>query len=142
MGLLVSSTLRLVYNIEAPRVCSACGSTKTNNRWYRDGNSGYHCNRCQMKLVYNPRWHPLTNPRRIVFKGKQIYLTEIKESLRKGICSLCGVRVGQFHPVTGHYCKQTHMHHLQYDPSNPLAHTIEVCIPCHKQEHRRLLKKI
>jgi hypothetical protein len=92
-----------------------------------------------MKLVYNPRWHPLTNPKRLAFKGKQVF---VDEAPRKGICSLCGVRVGQFHPVTGHYCKQTQMHHLQYDPENPLAHTIEVCVPCHKQEHRRRLKKV
>jgi DNA-directed RNA polymerase subunit RPC12/RpoP len=137
MALLISSTLRLVYNIEVPlQVCSNCGSTKTSNsHWYRDGKSGYQCHPCHMKLVYNPRWHPITNPKRINFKGKQVFLDEAP---RKGVCSLCGIKVGQFHPVTGHYCKTTHMHHLQYDPENPANYTIEVCVPCHRQEHQRL----
>jgi hypothetical protein len=131
---LVTSTLRLVYNIDGPRVCSNCDSTKT-SQWYRDENSGYHCNRCHMKLVFNPRWHPITNPKRINFKGKQVF---VDEPSRKGICSLCGTRVCQFNPKTGHYCKTTHMHHLQYDPKNPANYTIEVRVLCHKEEHQRL----
>jgi hypothetical protein len=141
MTLLITSTLRLVYNIESPRICSTCGSTKTiledgkYPHWYNDGNGGYWCNRCHLKLVVNPKWSHINNHRRIEFKGKQIH---IDKNPRKGICSLCGIKVGQFHPVTGHYCKTTHMHHLQYDPENPANYTIEVCVPCHKQEHQRL----
>jgi hypothetical protein len=139
MPFFVASTLRLVYNIEglSCRICSNCGSTKTimdkgkYPHWYSDGNGGNFCNRCHLKL--------LINIKRILFKDKRVLLDKPP---RKGVCSLCGIKVGQFHPVTGHYCKQTQMHHLQYDPENPLAHTIEVCVPCHKQEHRRRLKKV
>src|ERR671925_1357891 len=122
MALLISSTLRLVYNIEGARSCSNCRSTKTimdkgkYPHWYSDGNGGNFCNRCHLKL--------LINIKRILFKDKRVLLDEPP---RRGICSLCGVRVGQFNPKTGQFCKQTNMHHLQYDLTNPKNYTIEVC---------------
>jgi hypothetical protein len=135
----ISSTLRLVYHIEQCRTCSVCAATKTYNlKWYRDGNSGYyHCSHCHQNLVYRPKWNPLTNPRRINFKGKRIYLAKPP---RKGVCSICKTKVGQFHPRSGNYVRATHMHHIEYDSNNPSANTIEVCPSCHRQEHQKKKK--
>jgi len=44
---------------------------------------------------------------------------------RIGVCSMCGDRP-----------KKTNMHHTKYDPDNPLAYTIELCVPCHAHVHR------
>jgi hypothetical protein len=41
---------------------------------------------------------------------------------RHGICSQCG------------YQGFTAIHHIMYDPINPLAYTIELCVKCHKAE--------
>jgi len=57
--------------------------------------------------------------RRIWFKTKRVY---VKDCPRTGICSLCR-RKGL-----------THLHHIQYDENEPLAHTIEVCPSCHMKE--------
>ena len=32
----------------------------------------------------------------------------------------------------------THMHHLQYDENNPIAHTIELCPSCHTKTHHEM----
>ncbi len=61
--------------------------------------------------------------RLITFKGKQIML---KERPRIGVCTNC------------HEERLTNLHHEQYDEANPLAHTVELCVPCHNSEHKRL----
>lgn len=61
--------------------------------------------------------------RTVRFKGKRVWL---KENPRKGICTDCG-KPGR-----------TLLHHIKYDKSNPLAHTIELCIGCHNRQHRIL----
>jgi hypothetical protein len=74
---------------------------------------------------YNTKWNkifsPITNPKRLVFKGKRI---RIKENPRIGVCNLC-------RNVVPFDCKQTQMHHEKYDENNPLRYTIEVCASCH-----------
>jgi len=64
--------------------------------------------------------------KRINFKGKLIGL---EKEPRIGICSKCGksVKKGEI--------KRTNLHHLKYDPKNPLNHTIELCVGCHNKIH-------
>ena len=57
----------------------------------------------------------------IRFKDKYVYLNK---KVRIGICSKCGKQGGK-----------TDIHHDKYDDSNPLAHTRELCVLCHKLEH-------
>jgi hypothetical protein len=61
---------------------------------------------------------------RIAFKNKRPI---VKFNPRIGVCNLCRA-------VVGIDCKITHMHHEQYDPENPLKHTIELCVSCHKKK--------
>lgn len=63
--------------------------------------------------------------RTIIFKGKRILL---EENPRKGVCEICkrSVAKGEI--------KQTNMHHQYYDPKNPLAGTIELCVACHNEQ--------
>jgi len=61
----------------------------------------------------------------ISYKGLDIFLGY---DPRIGVCNICRA-------VRGWDCSKTVMHHELYDDSNPLAHTIEVCIPCHYGIH-------
>ena len=54
------------------------------------------------------------------FKGKWV---ELEFNPRLGKCSKCG------------FNGRTHLHHKQYDESNPLKNTIELCASCHRAEH-------
>jgi hypothetical protein len=56
----------------------------------------------------------------------------LKINPRTGTCKKCGISVHD-----GKY-KRTHMHHIKYDQSDPLAHTIELCPACHCAEHKLL----
>lgn len=109
-------------------------SKKEYMRLYRKNHPEYVIsNRERTKLYYkehpevrkrgHDKWHPITNPKRMWFKNKSISL---KENPRTGVCSLC------------RYQGKTHMHHTQYDKSDPLKHTIELCISCHGKESYRL----
>lgn len=69
-----------------------------------------------MKLIYNPT----ISTKRIRFKGKFISLNL---EPRTGVCNLC------------RFVGLTHMHHTQYDESDPLKHTIEICASCHMKIH-------
>lgn len=105
------------------KICSNCQSQETyKNQWYYHNNKSF-CKKCQNKLFVNPKWHPLTNNKRIKFMGKVILLDR---NPRTGICSKCGVK------------RVTNLHHLLYDELDPLAYTIELCQSCHMTESIRL----
>ena len=55
-------------------------------------------------------------PNVFTFKGKKVKATE---PVRVGICSNCGFK------------GYTHLHHDDYDESNPLLNTRELCPKCH-----------
>lgn len=59
----------------------------------------------------------------VTFKGKRI---ELDFEPRKGICSKC-------HKIDN----RTHLHHTQYDESDPLRYTVELCASCHGAERRK-----
>ena len=61
------------------------------------------------------------NKKRIKFKGKTLV---IDHNPRTGKCSKCD-RTDML----------TNMHHTRYDESNPVAHTIELCVSCHATLH-------
>ena len=68
--------------------------------------------------------------RRISFQDKRLVLPF---KPRTGKCSACG-KIGK-----------THLHHEKYDPKDPLAHTVELCISCHmtitwQQQPSRLIR--
>lgn len=63
------------------------------------------------------KWH---SENKILFKNKRIILNY---NPRKGICQKCGKN------------GRTNLHHIQYDDNDPLAHTIELCVGCHRKEH-------
>ena len=108
--------------------CLNCQSTKTyvSKQGYEQWNKGY-CQKCYNRLFSNPKYNPKNrekwNPKRMYFKDKQIIL---KHEPRTHICSECG--------------KQgvTHLHHTQYDESDPLKYTIELCVSCHAKESYKL----
>jgi len=77
----------------------------------------------------NPQKIPFYRHRLLNFKGKQITL---ENSPRIGVCSNCG------RSVESGVIKRTQIHHLKYDDNNPLDHTIELCVRCHRQEHAKL----
>lgn len=116
-------------------ICSLCGSNKTNidsrtgrERWARSPNGGYLCLHC-----YNAPYHAEYSPRRFRFQGK--YLLADRNP-RTGICALCNRKV-----VDGDI-RRTNLHHFSYDPSDPLAHTIEVCVRCHRRIHAGIIQVI
>ena len=117
------------------RVCDNCRSDKTyiNKRggyhWYKHDDKWY-CEKCNNKLFKNPKWKPITVPRQMYFKTRQIYL---KENPRTGICCLCGA-------VSGIDCGRTSIHHILYHDEDPLRHTIELCNSCHRMTHWRTNK--
>jgi hypothetical protein len=59
--------------------------------------------------------------RRLRFKG--VKLTVSKEPVRIGKCTECGAQ------------GLTNLHHWKYDDRDPLAHTQELCVPCHARIH-------
>jgi hypothetical protein len=80
--------------------------------------------------------HQHGNPRRIFFRGRKIYL---KKPPRTGVCSRCGVAVGEVMDVKrGLVCGRTQMNHLWYDADDPLSGTREMCVPCHRRYHKKL----
>ena len=62
---------------------------------------------------------------RVTFLGKQL---QLDSNPRRGVCSQCG------------FVGRTDLHHIKYDPTNPLANTIELCKPCHRKGHIRKAK--
>ncbi len=136
---------------EPKRVCSNCGSTETRWRrkrrkngtlgtpypvWCRDGKGGNWCYRCRTKLVDHSKWHPIHNKiyntRRLKFKGKLVFLDATP---RVGVCNFCRAVVGEINAQFGKLCKQTQLNHEMYDEPNPLAHTVELCVPCNCKWH-------
>ena len=69
--------------------------------------------------------------KRIKFLGKTIYVSEN----RTNVCTKCGRKYPE------ELTQQTCMHHEIYDHQNPLAHTIELCKPCHNRLHHALRRK-
>ena len=68
------------------------------------------------------------NVKKIKFLDKYIYL---KSNPRTGTCNHCRRSVGNGE------IKRTNIHHIKYEPQNPLAHTIELCVSCHNKEHTK-----
>ena len=54
--------------------------------------------------------------KKVHFLGKNISLGF---NPRRGVCSICA------------FIGRTDLHHIKYEPSDPLAYTIELCRPCH-----------
>jgi hypothetical protein len=116
-------------------VCYACGGT-VSRIWYwnydREDNS--LCNQCFVRL-YLREYHrehsrkrkEFWGPRRVSFKGKRVQLNFIP---RKGVCEWCHKTISRGE------IKTTHIHHIEYDPTDPMAHTVEVCQSCHTTFHK------
>ena len=58
----------------------------------------------------------------VSFKGKTI---QLDFEPREGKCSQCD-------KIDEH----THLHHTQYDDTDPLKYTVELCHTCHMAQHR------
>ena len=124
------------------RICSICNSSKTyiTKQGYEDWrhwNGEFLCKNCAAKEYKkaNPEKQKLNHlkhsPNRIKFQGKTI---QLPNNPRKGICSNCK------RTVSSGEIKRTNLHHTKYDPLNPTAHTIELCIRCHMKEHEKILE--
>jgi hypothetical protein len=123
------------------RICCNCGSDKTRIRkrdnrpspiqeWYKY-KDGYICNKCYCKLIDNPKWNYINNPKQLRYKGRGI---QLKENPRTGYCSLCT------NNIYDGSCKRTHMHHFaEYHDDDPLRDTIELCVSCHRREHGKYI---
>jgi hypothetical protein len=101
--------------------------------YYKEINKKYRDEHKEERSEYNKkyyqehieRWeefHKDRGPRRILFKDKRITLDDIP---RTGVCSWCG-----------NTKLMTNIHHTQYDESDPLKHTVEICVSCHAKEHK------
>ena len=93
------------------KICKECYNTKKRKYWKTPEAN-------KRKQVTKRRF----DLRRIFFQGKRIAL---KENPRKNICEECGRK----YPDELSY--QTSVHHVIYDPADPLAHTKELCNSCH-----------
>lgn len=62
------------------------------------------------------------NKNRILFGEKRIFLGNVP---RTGFCEMCE------NNIFDQSCTRTAIHHFQYDETDPLAHTIELCAACH-----------
>lgn len=99
---------------------------KKQQKWYINKlkyNREYTKNHPEVRQKFldtHPNYVKNWNKKRINFKGKQIPL---RYNPRLGVCMFCG--------------KQgiTNLHHLKYDENNPVEHTIELCMSCHRKEH-------
>ena len=122
--------------------CTGCGSNSTHhnpetgaNWWYLTP-EGYLCRRCYKRLIVNPKFAQRTGEwsktHRIRFTPDEKRKIQVYDSipLRIGVCEGCGSSI-----ASGEISK-TDLHHLAYDTSNPLAHTIELCVRCHTQLHQ------
>ena len=85
---------------------------KAYNKWYNETHPE------KLKTLAHIR-----NTQRIRFNGPQI---DLDHNPRIGVCNKC------------RFVGQTHLHHEKYDKSNPLAHTIELCIPCQNKERNNV----
>ena len=65
--------------------------------------------------------------RRFEFLGKTLLA---ESNPRINVCSNCG-------RVVGDEIKRTNIHHKLYDTQNPLAHTVELCVGCHRKAHTK-----
>ncbi len=118
------------------RKCASCDSMDTyiNKNgvpiWHNHNkDNNFLCQSCYDFYVNHPAYRPF----RISFKGKDVY---VNKRPRKGICKLCGKKIGDTY--TDCYGKQkiikfTHMHHNKYDKSDPIKHTKELCPSCHSE---------
>ncbi len=124
--------------MESKRFCVICLSDKTyvtkkgKPQWYKHGDFDY-CNKCQNKLVSNPkrpnRNYPKNNDKVFKFKNKTMFSNQ---PVRKGICSQCGRKKGDKYIIWGEEkIVKTHLHHIEYHDDNPLKSTIELCASCH-----------
>lgn len=73
-----------------------------------------------------PERRKATLKKQVSFMGKRIRL---KFNPRKGVCQECGRSVSKGE------IKQTLIHHLKYDTTDPLKHTVELCLSCHFKKH-------
>jgi len=100
--------------------CKACGGKKPVCQKCRDRSKQWRKNNPERQASYKGRL--------IRFKGKHIWLSH---NPRIGICAEChkSVHDGEI--------KITNLHHFKYDETDPLAHTIELCVDCHNQKEPR-----
>jgi hypothetical protein len=120
------------------RKCYTCGSNKTFMRKNRNWREEWHpnhdldnnvlCHKCYVRYFDSHKYHVKIRAYRSVYGKKRIQFKSerrITNTLpRTGICSKCGA-------ITGINCERTSLHHEKYDPTDPLAHTIELCNSCH-----------
>lgn len=64
----------------------------------------------------------------IRFKDKWVRLDHVP---RIGICAECHKSIDKGE------IKITNLHHFKYDKSDPLAHTVELCVDCHNNKEPR-----
>lgn len=107
------------------RECYSCGSIKTYVRkdgsgiWIRNRPfEQWLCERCDNRLIRNPKYLKAKLNRTIRFGSRQIILTF---EIRKGLCIQCGSN------------GPTDMHHEYYIPILPWSCTVELCNSCHKK---------
>ena len=63
------------------------------------------------------------NPKILHFRGRKIVYDQ---NIRTGYCYFCKKYVR-----TPNYYKRTYLHHLDYDDSDPIKWTLELCSGCH-----------
>jgi hypothetical protein len=124
------------------RRCFNCKSDKTylkknGNPVWRIVDNNIWCHKCWAREIWNPIANKITNPKRMQFKDKRIYIND-KEKL-KGQCEQCGKKIGdEFINCFGKktVLTLTHTHHIDYHDNNPLKDTIELCTSCHGKENK------
>jgi hypothetical protein len=115
--------------IDVPRICYACGSTKTRSNkhgspnWcFNQGTKLMLCLGCWKKYVWAPGYRSQIKRHIIRYFGKQIRYNWL---MRTGYCSQCPNNV---HDGT---CNATHFHHRYYLVICPWFGIQELCSKCH-----------
>ncbi len=118
-------------------LCKSCDNARTkqwcanNPEKRREVTRKWNQDNKEMKRKHyhdNIKKHRESRRRRIGFRGKRI---QLQENPRTGICVHCG--------KTEEVQRRQHsIHHIIYDDSNPLDHTLELCNRCHRTLHYQI----
>lgn len=108
---------------DVPRVCYACGGTKTYKDWFLNhGTKFVLCQGCYSKYIRIPTYRPQVRGHTIRFFEKRILYRWL---VRTGYCVACPNNV---HDGT---CKLTTFHHQYYLRICPWFGLQELCSKCH-----------
>lgn len=131
-----SMELKIMGNLgmKPLRVCKVCGKEANNALELEKFKSASECKFKRQNLCnecYDKKYMKRNNERRILFKGKQVY---IPMNMRLNVCEVCGRTKEE------NLGFQMGLHHDYYNNDNVLDYTVEECLWCHGRERNDRIK--